>query len=208
MRSCLGFNAGNCHYYGPRKTKTDLELLFASEGQANRTFDEMLTLPPVPTRGLRHVKKMGVFKQLSALLQTYLRPAVGDLQKAEHLEAATELKFGLALAAACQLCQYEEESRQLLADGPQGTCLFVPGKRMRPFWFRLETGAVSWGRGTPTQPADATVEFCDAAKAWAALEGELDNGAEVGLGHLQVSGFLPLADHLELILDRISNYLD
>jgi hypothetical protein len=73
-------------------------------------------------------------------------------------------------------------------------------------WLRFSGGALVGGHGEPPVPADVTVSFPRFRTALAALRDELDTMAAIGTGEMVVTGCLPLAERLNVVLERMSDY--
>ena len=62
--------------------------------------------------------------------------------------------------------------------------------------------------GTAPATPDLVLYFADLPTARAAAQGELDQLAAVGAGIVQARGLTPLAERLDVLLDRLASYLD
>jgi len=208
LRTCLSFNEGLCQFFGPRKTRAEIELLFLAERQAVRMFEKKLAIAPTPIRGITRLSSVKPFKQLADYMECFLKPKAGDLKDAAFRATAVEMLLTVALAGVCQLAEYEAFARESVAQGPQGLIVFhLPGE-MRAFWLRLESGNLEWGRGEPSTSPSVSIRFMDTNIALGALLNKIASQAEVGLGNIQVDGLVPLADHLSMLLERIHLYLE
>ena len=74
-------------------------------------------------------------------------------------------------------------------------------------WFGCVDGEFAGGAGQAPRPPDTAIHFRDLSIASAAAAGSLDQLAAIGGGDIQVLGRIPLADTLDVLLDRIGSYL-
>lgn len=139
-------------------------------------------------------------------LRALLLPTARDLESEAVARAHTALGYGTALRGAVILGAHDPASRGVLAHTADGTARFQIPEIGFDRWLRLEAGRLRGGRGAPRVPADVTLSFPRWRTALAALRGELDEMAALGTGDLIITGSLPLADHLNLVLQRMADY--
>jgi hypothetical protein len=139
-------------------------------------------------------------------LRALLLPTAHDLANEGVARAHTGLGYGTALRGAVMLGAHDPAARNVLAHTADGTARFLIPEIGFDRWLRLERGALRGGRGVPLAPADVTLTFPRWRTALAALRGELDEMAALGTGELVITGSLPLADHLNIVLQRMADY--
>jgi hypothetical protein len=135
-----------------------------------------------------------------------LLPSARDLDNEVVARAHTVLGYGTALRGAVILGAHDPASRGVLAHTADGTARFLIPELGFDRWLRLERGVLRGGRGEPPVPAAVVIAFPRWRTALAALRGELDEMAALGTGDLVITGSLPLADHLNLVLQRMADY--
>lgn len=185
-----------------------IELYFHTDNQVIALFEKRKAVPPMPTRGFHKLARLKTFQALAGMLEEYLRPPPARLTDPVFAEAHVRIAFGVALRALCQLGQHEPVTRRMLASGPCGCAVFQLGQKGYPSWISLFPEKLGWGRGVPPMGPDVRVRFFDLRTAVDALQARLDTQAAVGLGQLQVEGLVPLADHIDHLLERVGTYLD
>lgn len=177
----------------------DLRLWFPSVGQFLRTMANRpaLTLPVGGWGALTQVRR---FSAAGARLETVLNTRA-DAHLALH--AWGSLVVGLA-AAAAWLRHHP--------DGPathdrlgRGTAVFASPAFPEPLWINLAT--LTTGTGDPASNPTVRVEFADLATLLAELDNRLDAPAALGLGTLRITGYLPLAENLGLVMFKAGNLL-
>ncbi len=139
-------------------------------------------------------------------LRALLLPAARDLASDAAARAHTGLGFGTALRGAVILGTHDPASRTVLAHTPDGLARFQIPEIGFDRWLRLQAGMLRGGRGTPPGVAEVTICFPHFRTALAALRNELDELAALGAGELVITGSLPLADHLNVVLQRMADY--
>ncbi len=193
-----------------------VNLLFFSARQLNRLFTKSGGMPPLPVGVPWQLGKLRTFVALTNLLDRYLQPSADGVDSAEPGFKAiqTRLLLRVLSRAAPLVAQHDPPSAALLAEFPESSLeLQAPTVDFTTrFWAHggSENGAGSSAVGErqqPAAPADATIVFRDAATLEAALHGRLDAAAAVGLGRLDVRGWIPLADAWSYVLDRVEVYL-
>jgi hypothetical protein len=139
-------------------------------------------------------------------LHALLLPKARDLANEVVARAHTGLGYGTALRGAVILGAHDPASRNVLAHTADGLARFQIPELGFDRWLQLECGALRGGRAAPPAPASVVITFPHWRTALAALRGELDEMAALGTGDLVISGSLPLADHLNLVLQRMADY--
>ncbi|MGB5569501.1 MAG: hypothetical protein WBM81_09360 [Sedimenticolaceae bacterium] len=185
----------------PNSRASALTLLFLSDRHIVSTFQGQAFPPPLPAGGQWHLPKLGAFIRLTKRLTEVMD------EPSANASCRTRLLFGGLLSKALvELADHQDSARREL-------------RRFEPFMteFRVGTDYASWfgcvdgrftgGVGRAPHKPDTVIGFRDATIASAAAGGSLDQLAAVGTGDIEVHGRIPLADTLDLLLDRIGSYL-
>lgn len=208
LRGAYFMSEEGCRFdWGKAVEKADVELFFHSDAQANATFEGRKAIPPMPTRGIGKIGRIKQFQDLSAVLEDFLQPSAEALQSEVFRGDFVKTYFGIILRALCQLCEHERIARDIFKSGPHGLAQFQLGLEGVPTWLNLAPRRLDWGRGEPPREADVSVCFHDPRVALKALYDEMDAQAELGLGTLEIQGYAPLAEQVNLLLERIELYL-
>ena len=203
-RITLHFERGQCKI-GTIKKPT-IKLLFFSKKQILRLMEKKKTLPPLPIRGLFKWRALRSVNKATKALQYYLAPP--PFQNISLCKIHVELVFATLLSAFCYLVKRVPKLRTQVKRGPFGTILFFPSPQSQPFWLELSSSEALWGRGSPPNPADVLLSFADFTVAAEALNRKIDTYSAIGLGRIQMSGFLPLADHIDSLFESVHPYLE
>jgi hypothetical protein len=135
-----------------------------------------------------------------------LMPGARDLKSDATARAHIGLGFGTALRGAVILAAHDPIGRAAVARTPDGLARFQIPEIGFDRWLRFTAGTLRGGRGTPPGAPDVTVCFPHFRTALAALRDELDTMAAIGAGELIITGYIPLADRLNVVLERMSDY--
>ncbi len=181
-------------------------LTFLTPGHLNRTFRKAEpTIPPFTLRGLFHLDLAKKFEALMERAETYLKPG-GSRAGQVALRAAMLLQVARGGLAA--LVRYDEAVRAELPSVPKGlAALRLAGTGAPAVW--IDTSGDPWrtGGGTPSRPADVTLIFRSPEVAADAFDDRLDTAAAVGQGEIVIKGWIPLAEALNHLLERLQPYL-
>ncbi|MEO0794982.1 MAG: hypothetical protein AAFX93_07465 [Verrucomicrobiota bacterium] len=208
LRASYHFTETGCDYIPGDSNQAELELFFFSDSHAAATFLEQTVFPPLPLRGFGSIRKMDTFKALSEMLKVWLKPTEGRLAEESFREVYVPLALRLALRGVCQLCSHDRSSTQLFSSGPHGLAVFQVGDNGSPVWIRFQPGELETGEGEPDSEPDARVIFRDSMVAALATMDKVDSVAAVGLGQIEVIGQVPLADHLNFLMERVQPFVD
>jgi len=185
----------------PTKRASALTLLFLSDRHLISTFQGQAFPPPLPLWGQWHLLKIGAFIRLSKRLAEVMD------EPSENSVCRTRLLFGGLLSRALvELADYQDSARQELRQFEPFMTEFRVGAHYAS-WFGCINGKFTGGAGRAAQQPDTTIRFRDVSIASAAAEGSLDELAAIGAGEIEVMGRIPLANTLDVLLDRIGSYL-
>lgn len=208
LKSCLEFGDQSCRFIHSRNDNSHIILHFITEDHLNREFENDGFRVPLPIKGASRIKDIKTFKALSAALEKALRPDEKILQDPSFHEFHVGLQLGIALRATIELVTHERRSKRIMAETPEGIAHFSIGPEGYSAWLEWKNGKLTSGKGEPDRPADVNVTFKDAQTALKAVGNRIDVMAAVGLGEIQVTGLVPLADALGYIFERIPLYIE
>lgn len=207
LRAAYFLEGETCRFvWGKATERADVELFFHSDAQMNATFEGRKTIPPMPTRGFSKMGKIRVFQEVTSILEDFLQPGAGALEDKPFRDAFVKTYFGVMLRALCQLCEHERIARELFRNGPHGLASFQL-KDSGYTWLNLVPRHLHWGRGEPEAEIDVNIRFMNSDVAIRGLYDQLDAQAEVGLGTLEIEGYAPLAEQVNMLIERIELYL-
>ena len=210
LKSTLLFRDQDCQFIKTGHPSSDIVLHFLTEEQLNNEFENQGFRIPLPIKGASRIKDIKVFKALSAELEASLRPNEARLADPVFHEFHVALQLGIALRAVIELTLHERRSRRIMAETPEGIAFFSIGAEGEGYgaWLEWRDGRITAGKGQPEHAPDVTVTFANAETALKAVGNCIDVMAAIGLGDIQVTGLVPLADALGYIFERIPLYIE
>ncbi len=173
--------------------------------QVVRLFEERGFVIPIPTSGWKHLGEMRRFTALTKIMKPLLEPK--EVLSEEKLRAHVQLVLALSAKAVPILAKYDDVSQHHLARTPTGLLhLRIPDAEASA-WIEWNGKTVLGGRGTPPREPDTTLTFSTLEIAQKAFAQNLDELIAIGNGSLGLHGLVPLADGLNLVMNRTSFYL-
>ncbi len=183
-------------------------LLFLSDRHLNAFFSGKKWAAPLPVWGCWRVGLLTRFSKLAQRFEAVLdgAPQVLDSAAGRRLHARLSLiTAGLALHA---LAEGDAAARTILRSLPRGLASFtIAGEPRCTVWFDHGSADNQAGWGDPPRRPDVCIVFADIAAAYGALRQEIDTLAAVGSGQIRVEGLVPLADGLNVAMERLRVYL-
>lgn len=209
LRATLAFEQGRCRYLGEERVRADIILHFLSDRLVKPHLQGRAFATPVPIRGIRLWREIQSFSRLGKLFEGSLNGTSGGAGEGEPPCRSTQswLTLGVCLRAAVQLSRHETFSRQFARGMPEGYAEFCIGENKQGGWIHSFDGKLAAGGGASPEPARVRVLFPDAETALDALDDRIDLFAAVGTGKIRVEGYLPLADALGILFERVPAYL-
>lgn len=207
----LDFRDGKIVHHPFRTLYPDIDFAFLDERHLNRFFAGKMWPPPLLLRGIWRIGKLKAFSALAERLEEVLEGKGAVLSDPVTRRLHTRLNLMLAGLGLAILAQYDPPSQAALRQLPTGLAEFtIDGETGATVWFDNRPGAYEAGWGAPPQgrPTAVRIRFSDWEVACAALRDESDTLAEVGLGRIAVDGLIPLADGLNLVMERLRDYLE
>ncbi|MGO9935083.1 MAG: hypothetical protein ACLPV8_25170 [Steroidobacteraceae bacterium] len=188
--------------------KASLLLLFCGERHLNAFFSGKKWAVPLPVWGGWRIGLLGRFAKLAAILEAVLNGDEATLRSAAGRRLHTRLSLiaaGLGLGA---LARGDPESQQALRSVPPGLAAFtIDGEARATVWFEHGSADCAAGWSDPPRRPDVTIAFANIDVAYRAMRDELDTMAAIGSGDLCIDGLIPLADGLNVVMERMRIYL-
>lgn len=205
----LDFRDGRITYHPFRVLYPDIDFAFLSERHLNEFFDGKIWPPPLLLRGAWRIGKLKTFSALADRLEKFLEGKGDLLDDPANRRLYTRLNLMLAGFGLKVLAEYDPFSQAILKSLPEGLAEFtIGGQAGATTWFDNRPGKYDAGWGTPPRQADVTVRFSDIEVACLALQDKSDTMADVGLRRITVDGLVPLADGLNVVMERLRDYLE
>jgi hypothetical protein len=209
LRTRLAVRSGTATAtFGPAASAQsgDIRIWFPTPAQVVRAFDgkhrPALALPLGGWFQLTQLKRLtAAGARLESLLNC--RPAANSPDLALH--AWGNLAVGLAAAAAW--LRHHPDGPATRARLGSGVVVFSCSALPSPLWLDLTSLTTGTGPPPPAALLMATITFADLDTLLAELDHQLDAPAALGLGTLRLTGYLPLAENLGLLLLKVGALL-
>lgn len=203
----LVFAAGVVKAHRGRLNRPAAALTFKDARFLNEVFQGETGKSPRPNlRGFFHLRELLRMGTILQAIERYLRPGPELLANPETYafcvqEALYVLAFGIK-----EVGEHDPAMSPVTARLPDGTMeIRVAGGRPAAH-ITVRGGRFTPFRGPAKKPS-VYLETADLDTAWAMLGGTLDIYAAIGNEKIKVRGYLPLADGINPLLDRLAFYL-
>ncbi|SDU23187.1 hypothetical protein SAMN05444156_2749 [Verrucomicrobium sp. GAS474] len=205
----LTFRGGSVAHVPEALPGSDVTLLFLSAAHLNAFFAGNAAAVPLPVWGAWRIGLLTGFSKVAERLEAVLEGEGDVLATAEGRRVHARLTLIAAGLGLRPLAEYDVLGQATLKGIPQGLAAFsIGGEADATVWFENRPGAWTAGWSQPPRRPDVQITFADIDVAYAALRDEADTYAAVGLGQITVDGLVPLADGLNLVMERLRDYLE
>lgn len=199
----LSFASGKATF-NEGKSKNDISLYFFSAEHFNKMMDGKAN--PFLLKGFSKLKFLtNDFKKLADRLEYYLKPDDEQLQLPDFFRKNTEMTAYTAFFSLCEVANYDAKNRYMAKRIPNGSIVvkiqdsIVIGVHVKDGWLVGTKVAISQPR--------ATLSFDSLETAHLLLNDGIDAYTALGLGKMQMSGFIPMIENLNPFLDKVAGYL-
>ncbi|MFZ5805981.1 MAG: hypothetical protein ACOY3I_02060 [Verrucomicrobiota bacterium] len=200
-RGALKFREGTAQ--SRINASSDIHLVFFTPAQLNSAFENKKSLPPIPWGNPFYWKKLCVFQKLTELLQSYLKPSASALRENAFLRAHAVMLLHVLMRAVAIVGELDPPDVLI----PTGLAVVEIADIESACWIRVQEGQFFFGLGVPSAEADVTISFASPEIFLEAAGKQCDSHAALGLGQIKVSGLIPFADALGLVMDKVGEYL-
>jgi len=163
---------------------------------------------PLPIWGGWRVGLLARFSKVAQRLEAVMNghPEILADPKGRRLYARLSLiAAGLGLAP---LAAGDAEAAAILETLPPGLAAFsIEGEPNSSVWFDSAADRRVSGWSDPPRRPDVCIVFGSVSLAYAAMRDEADTMAAIGTGEMRVDGLVPLADGLNVVMERLRIYL-
>ncbi len=163
-----------------------------------------------PGYGIWHVAGLLKFQTFANRFQTFLR--MGTLGKKEIKDCLFQarLLLDLTLDAAIHVAAQDPWLKSMGSTGPAGWAHFglrgLSGEQIDRWIYRSVEGVLKVCRSEPEAGAAVSLIFPTPEAAISLISQATDSSSGTALGQVEVRGFIPLADALNLVFDQIPRY--
>ncbi len=206
----LVFRNGSLDVIRDAGGSADTGLWFPGPELLNKLFAGEKAIPVPYVWKPWNLPKLVVFQKLAERLDAML----GDPEKAladsgddpKTKEFLVRCMLYTALAGVKELVEYDEKLAWFSKSTPDGTFLIqVAGDGPQAHLF-IRNGVVTPGKGPVANPS-TTLEIKNLDIAWELLQGRIDAMGALGSCDIRMTGFLPIADNVNVAMDRLGAYL-
>lgn len=184
-----------------------LRLFFPTGGQLVRAFSHQPAVV-LPLAGWNH---LGAARRLldaaGARLEAVLTDRAAAFRDPDFGRLHAVASLTVAAAGAAVWLRHHPDGPALHRKLENRLLTFTTVDPEFSVWLDLRPEVPTWGVGAPPRAADAAVRFADLPTVLAELAHELDSLASLGIGTLRITGHLPLAEQLGLVMQDVDRIL-
>jgi hypothetical protein len=207
-KAVVSFDRGRIVCRAAADSLPSVTLLFYTRGHLNAFFAGAKWALPLPIWGGWRVGLLNRFAKLAARLDAVLNGQPQVLASAEGRRLYARLSLIAAGLGLAPLAQGDPDAIHMLQTLPQGLAAFrIEGEPNSTVWFDRRSGKAVAGWGDPPRRPDVSIVFGNIDLAYAAMRDEADTMAAIGAGDMTIEGLIPLADGLNVVMERLRIYL-
>ncbi len=207
-KAVVSFDRGRIACSATSNDMPSLNLLFYTQGHLNAFFAGAKWALPLPIWGGWRIDLMIRFAKLAARLEAVLNGHAEVLATPEGRRLYARLSLIAAGLGLAPLAQGDAEAIRTLRTLPPGLAAFrIEGEPNSTVWFDYGANQHASGWSTPPRRPDVSIVFGSLGLAYAAMRDEADTMAAIGAGEMTIEGLIPLADGLNVVMERLRIYL-
>jgi hypothetical protein len=202
------FDQGRVAWSKTSHSWPSVTLLFFSRSHLNAFFGGAAWAVPLPIWGGWRIGLLARFAKLAERLEAVLDGHAEVLASADGRRLHARLSLIAAGLGLAPLAAGDKEAIGLLENLPPGLAAFrIEGEPNSTVWFDSAAARRVSGWSDPPRRPDVYIVFGSLSLAYAAMRDEADTMAAIGAGELTIDGLIPLADGLNVIMERLRLYL-
>lgn len=217
-QSLAGRRPWSARFLGPGGLETRLAMVPEAEGEgpevgirfgSETAAARLLRGGNAVPRSISGFAHPGLLVRLARVMlrfQRLLRPPAGKPLPPAERDLHVRLALHVALLGLRELRAADPYSRSVAL--PPGLARFHVAKEDFDAWIESGEDGLEPHRGPTGRRANANIVFRDARTAMDLLNDRLDGHEALARGLVAVSGYVPLADGLSVILDRLNFFLN
>jgi hypothetical protein len=183
-------------------------LLFFGHAHLNAFFGGAAWAVPLPIWGGWRIALLARFAKLAERLEAVLDGHAEVLATSEGRRLYARLSLIAAGLGLAPLAVGDPEAVDLLRTLPAGLAAFsIEGEPNSTVWFDCAANLRLSGWSDPPRRPDVCIVFGGVSMAYAAMRDEADTMAAIGTGEMRIDGLIPLADGLNVVMERLRIYL-
>ncbi len=196
---------GQCTVARGNAQPTNVKLWFTSPEHLNKMFDGKAN--PIPLKGFTRLGFMSKeFSKLTDRLEHFLRASDEVLADEETFAFVTGCMLYTAIFGLAELAEHDPDVADLASHVPSGTAEFKILPAGPAVHLTHANGRFTAAKGEAAEP-NVRMAFRDVRVCNDLLNGKIDAFAALGRGDVVITGFLPLADQLNAMLEYLEPYL-
>ena len=204
----VSFDQGRVSWSNTLPSWPSVTLLFFSRSHLNAFFGGAAWAVPLPIWGGWRVGLLARFAKVAERLEAVLDGHAQVLASEEGRRLHARLSLIAAGLGLAPLAVGDAEAVGVLENLPPGLAAFrIEGEPNSTVWFDCTAGRRAAGWSDPPRRPDVRIVFGNIGLAYAAMRDEADTMAAIGTGELTIDGLIPLADGLNVIMERLRIYL-
>jgi hypothetical protein len=204
----VSFDRGRISWSAASNARPSVTLLFYTRGHMNAFFAGAKWALPLPIWGGWNIGLMTRFSKLAARLEAVLDGHAEVLATAEGRRLYARLSLIAAGLGLAPLAAGDADAIRTLQALPPGLASFrIEGEPNSTVWFDLCAKGQASGWSEPPRRPDVSIVFGSLDMAYAAMRDEADTMAAIGSGEMTIDGLIPLADGLNVVMERLRIYL-
>ena len=199
------FEKGKCTVGRGKAPKPNVILWFSSCEHLNKMFDGKAN--PIPLKGFTKLSFLQKeFTQLTKRLEYFLRPENVEKLDEHYIKMNTNFTLTIAAYALPEIALFDERAKFTASHLPDGTLQMEVLPEGPDVYLEIKAGKITAGKGKIAHP-DAMMIMKDAHVANDFLNGKTDSFTAIALGDVMIKGQIPILDGINLMLDRVINYI-
>ena len=185
-----------------------MTLLFFSRSHLNAFFGGAAWAVPLPIWGGWRIGLLARFAKVAERLEAVMDGHTAVLASPEGRRLHTRLSLIAAGLGLAPLAAGDPEAIAMLDGLPPGLAAFlIEGEPDSTVWFDSTAGRRVSGWSEPPRRPDVRIVFGSVSMAYGAMRDEADTMAAIGAGTMAIDGLIPLADGLNVVMERLRLYL-
>jgi hypothetical protein len=200
----LSFKDGKC-FFKRGSGRSDIKLFFNSPEHLNKMFEGKAN--PIPYKGFTKIGFLkDEFSKLIERLEYYLKPNDELLKNEEYLKINTIFTANTAIFALTEIANNDKMGKVHLGRMPEGIISVRVKNTDLALKLICEKGKIKAEKGIVEAPR-ATMVFSDINSANMLLNGRKDSYTLMAEEAIEISGYIPMIDCLDKLLDLVQKYL-
>lgn len=207
-KAVLTFDRGRIAWSPASRSWPSVTLLFFSHAHLNAFFGGAAWAVPLPIWGGWRIALLSRFAKLAERLEAVLDGHADVLATAAGRRLYARLSLITAGLGLAPLAAGDPEAIDMLRTLPSGLAAFsIEGEPNSTVWFDCAANPKLSGWSEVPRRPDVSIDFGNVNLAYAAMRDEADTMAAIGAGEMRVDGLIPLADGLNVVMERLRIYL-